>query len=138
MQDEANSCLHEGGGHVHELLSGGGERQRGHGQVRLLVDGVDTQNSGSFLANWCSCVKLSVSCHYSPAPSATHPSDDLTNHAVPVPAGVHGPVAVVLHQVQLVPEAQLLGELSDHVDAVALQLSFGAFGHHVRVLLRKT
>ncbi len=65
----------------------------------------------------------------------TYPFDDLTNHAVPVAAGVHDSVAVVLHQVQFVLEAQLLGELRDQVDAVALQLR--AFAHGVRVLLRK-
>ncbi len=37
--------------------------------------------------------------------SITYPSDDLTNHAVPVAAGVHGTVAVVLHQVQFVLES---------------------------------
>lgn len=61
----------------------------------------------------------------------TYPSDDLTNHAVPVAAGIHGSIAVVLHQVQVVLEAQLLGELRDQVDAVALQVRASA--HGVRV-----
>lgn len=36
--DEAEPRLHEGRGHVHVLLSDGGEGQRGHGQVGLLVE----------------------------------------------------------------------------------------------------
>lgn len=52
----------------------------------------------------------------------TYPSEDLTNHAVPVATGVHGSIAAVLHQVEFVLEAQLLGEFSDQINAVALQL----------------
>lgn len=67
--------------------------------------------------------------------SVTHPSDDLADHTVPVAMLVHGAVPAVLHHVHLVPEAQLVGERGDQVDAVSLLL--GVLGHDVRLLLRK-
>ena len=64
-----------------------------------------------------------------------YPSDDLANHALPVAAGVHCSVAIVFHQVQFVLESQLLGEHSEQVDTVALQLRASA--HGVWVILSK-
>ena len=63
----------------------------------------------------------------------SHPSHHLSDHAVPVAIVILTPVVVVLHQVNAVFEAELLGELRQQVHAVALQL--GAFGHGVWVLL---
>lgn len=67
--------------------------------------------------------------------SLTDPSDNLPNHPIPVAAGVHYSIAVVLHQVQFVLEAQLLGQFSEQINAVALQLRASA--HGIRVILRK-
>lgn len=48
-QDETEAGLHEGGAHVHKLLSDCGQRQRSHGQVSFL-DGAET-SGGSLGVN---------------------------------------------------------------------------------------
>lgn len=63
----------------------------------------------------------------------THPSDDLSNHSVPVAASIYASIAAVLHQLDCVPEADHLWELGQHIHAEPFQLRTA--GHGVRLLL---